>query len=66
MQYTLEIDETLMNAALECGFGDARSTLEEALKILIRREAYREAAGLFGKIPLEFDMDAMRAARRFK
>lgn len=66
MQTNIDIDDALMDQALRLsGLPTKKAAVEEALKLLILREqaAIREQASileLFGKIPLDIDLDASR------
>ena len=67
MRTNIDIDDALMKEALELsGLPTKKAVVEEALKLLIdvrEQDAIREQVSireLFGKIPLDIDLDASR------
>ena len=61
MRTNIEIDDKLMRAAMKAGrFKTKRETVEEALKLLVRRKQQRKFLDLLGKVKWEGDLDAWR------
>jgi Arc/MetJ family transcription regulator len=58
---TADIDDALMAQALKTsGLTDQKTVIEESLKLLIRLRRQASIIDLFGKIPLDIDLDASR------
>jgi Arc/MetJ family transcription regulator len=65
MRTNIEIDDLLMNRALKVsGLSSKRAVVEEALKLLIRMRDEGSVRALFGRIPLDLDLDRSRLGRR--
>lgn len=65
MRTNIEIDDKLLSAAMRAGgFRTKRATVEEGLRLLARKKAYRAILALRGKIHWEGDPDALRRAKR--
>lgn len=65
MRTNVEIDDQLLAAAMRAsGCKTKRATVEEGLRLLARKKAYRAILALRGKIHLEGDPDAVRRAKR--
>jgi len=61
MRTTIDIDDALMEQALRVsGLPTAKAAVEAALKLLIRLRGQASIIDLFGKIPLDIDLDASR------
>jgi Arc/MetJ family transcription regulator len=57
----IEIDDKLMRRAMKAGkFRTKRETVEEALKLLVRRKQQAQFLDLAGKVRWEGDLDAWR------
>lgn len=57
----IEIDEKLLTAAMKAsGCSTKKATVEAALKMLVRKRAYRALLALGGKVRWDGDLDAMR------
>lgn len=64
MRMCIEIDEMLLAAAMKAGgYSTKKATVEAALKMLVRKRAYRALLALGGKVRWEGDLEAIRAAR---
>jgi len=65
MRTTLEIDDDLMEALLARHPGASkRQAVEEAIRTYLEREGSRRARDLVGRIEIEDDSEALRAADR--
>lgn len=65
MRTNIEIDDKLLSAAMRAGgFRTKRATVEEGLRLLARKKAYRAILALRGKIHWEGDPEALRRAKR--
>ncbi len=61
MRTNIDIDDGLMRAAMRAsGLKTKKSVVEQALRLLVRRERQKGVVKLFGKIPWEGDLDAWR------
>ena len=61
MRMNIEIDEKLMAAAMKAGgYSRKKEAVEAALKMPVRKHAYRDVLKLGGKIQWEGDLSAMR------
>lgn len=61
MRTNIEITDSLMNRAIALGFKTKREAVEAGLRALTqRRQAYRAALALGGKINWDGDLDAER------
>lgn len=64
MRTNIEIDDKLLAEAMRAGgFKTKRATVEEGLRLLARKKAYRAILALRGKIHWEGDPDAMRRSK---
>lgn len=64
MRTNIEIDDQLLAEAMRAGrFKTKRATVEEGLRLLARKKAYRAILALRGKIHWEGDPDAMRRSK---
>jgi len=60
----IEIDDKLLSEAMRAsGCKTKRATVEEGLRLLARKKAYRAILALRGKIHWEGDPDAMRRSK---
>lgn len=61
MRTNIDIDDKLLTAAMRAsGCKTKRATVEEGLRLLARKKAYRAILALRGKIHWDGDADAMR------
>lgn len=61
MRTNIEIDDKLLSEAMRAGgFKTKRATVEEGLRLLARKKAYRAILALRGKIHWVGDPDALR------
>lgn len=61
MRTNINIDDTLMARALKLsGLPTKKAVVEEALRLLIQLRDQASILELFGKIPLDIDLDASR------
>jgi Arc/MetJ family transcription regulator len=66
MRTNIEIDDRLIAQAIKLsGLTTKRAAVEAGLKLLIRTHQQASVRALFGKIPLEIDLDQTRRGRRF-
>ena len=66
MRTNIEIDDRLMAQAIKLsGLPTKRAAVEAGLKLLIRTQRQASVRTLFGKIPLDIDLDQTRLGRRF-
>lgn len=66
MRTNIEIDDRLMEKALKVsGLATKRAVVEEGLRLLIRMREQAGIRALFGKIPIDNDLDQSRQGRRF-
>ncbi len=64
MRTNIEIEDKLLSEAMRAGgFKTKRATVEEGLRLLARKKAYRAILALRGKIHWEGDPDAMRRSK---
>ncbi len=65
MRTNIDIDDTLIERAMALtGLPTKRAAVEAALKLLIKMRDQGSIRELFGKIPLEVDLDRSRQGRR--
>jgi len=61
----IDIDDRLLSEAMRVsGCRTKRATVEEGLRLLARKKAYRSILALRGKIHWEGDADALRRLKR--
>jgi len=66
MRTNIEIDDALIARAMKVsGFSTKRAAVEEGLRLLIKMREQSGIRALFGKIPLDVDLDQSRQGRRF-
>ena len=64
MRTNIEIDDKLLAEAMRAsGYKTKRATVEEGLRLLARKKAYRSILALRGKIHWHGDPDAMRRTK---
>ena len=64
MRTNIDIDDALMNAAMKAGgFTTKKETVEEALRLLARRNAYEGVRALRGTVKWEGNLNEMRQDR---
>jgi Arc/MetJ family transcription regulator len=64
MRTNIDIDDELLDEAMRLtGLKTKRAVVEEALRRLIRLRRQAEVLDLYGKIPLEDDLDESRLGR---
>jgi hypothetical protein len=63
-KYTLELEETLVNSAVQATGKSFTDTVRQGLRILASSEAYRELAKMRGKIDLDLDVRKLRKGKR--
>ena len=64
MRTNIDIDDKLLAEAMRAGgFKTKRATVEEGLRLLARKRAYRAILALRGKIHWAGDPDALRRAK---
>lgn len=64
MRTNIEIDDELMNKAMKAaGTSTKKETVEEGLRLLIRRQRMSGILDLEGKVRWDGDLDAMRRAK---
>jgi Arc/MetJ family transcription regulator len=62
----IEIDDRLIERALKVsGLPTKRAAVEEGLRLLIRSREQAGVRQLFGKIPLDINLEQTRQGRRF-
>ena len=65
MRTNIEIDDALLSDAMRAsGCKTKRATVEEGLRLLARKKAYRAILALRGKIHWEGDPHALRRSKR--
>ena len=65
MRTNIEIDDRLLSEAMRAsGCRTKRATVEEGLRLLARKKAYRAILALRGKVHWEGNPDALRRAKR--
>lgn len=65
MRTNIDIDDKLLSAAMSAsGCKTKRATVEEGLRLLARKKAYRAILALRGKVHWEGDPDALRREKR--
>ncbi len=65
MRTNIDIDDRLIARAMALtGLPTKRAAVEEALKLLIKMRDQGSIRELFGKIPLDIDLDTTRQGRR--
>jgi Arc/MetJ family transcription regulator len=66
MRTNIEIDDRLIAQALKSsGLKTKRAAVEAGLKLLIRTRQQASVRALFGKIPIDIDLEQSRRGRRF-
>lgn len=61
----IEIDDKLLSEAMRAsGCKTKRATVEEGLRLLARKKAYRDVLALRGKIHWQGDPDVLRRMKR--
>ncbi len=66
MRTNIEINDRLIAQAIKLsGLPTKRAAVEAALKLLIRTRQQGSVRELFGKIPLDIDLEQTRQGRRF-
>ena len=61
METSIDIDDDLMaQAARLSGLNDPREVIEESLRCLIKLRKQSDIRQLFGKYPLDIDLDSSR------
>jgi Arc/MetJ family transcription regulator len=66
MRTNIDIDDALIARALRVsGLPSKRAAVEEGLRLLIKMREQSGLRELFGKIPLDVDLDESRQGRRF-
>lgn len=64
MRTNIDIDDALMNAAMKAGgFSTKKETVEEALRLLARSQAYQDILALRGKVEWVGNLSQMRQDR---
>ena len=65
MRTNIDIDDALMAEAMAAAaLPTKKATVEEALRLLIRRKKQRDLLALQGRLPWEGDLDDSRSERR--
>ena len=65
MRTNIEIDDKLLSEAMRAsGCKTKRATVEEGLRLLARKKAYRSILALRGKIHWDGDPGALRSLKR--
>jgi Arc/MetJ family transcription regulator len=65
MRTNIEIDDRLIAQAIKLsGLPTKRAAVEAGLKLLIRTRQQASTRALFGKIPLDIDLEQTRLGRR--
>jgi Arc/MetJ family transcription regulator len=66
MRTNIDIDDRLMAQAIKVsGLPSKRAAVEAGLKLLVRTRQQASVRALFGKIPLDVDLEQTRQGRRF-
>ena len=66
MRTNIEIDDRLIAQAIKLsGLPTKRAAVEAGLKLLIRTRRQASVRELFGKIPLDIDLEQSRLGRQF-
>jgi Arc/MetJ family transcription regulator len=64
MRVSVEIDDALIEKAVELsGLSSRRATIEEALRLLVRLRQQSDVRALFGKVPVDINLDESRQGR---
>jgi Arc/MetJ family transcription regulator len=64
MRINIDIDDALMAAAMKAGgFATKKETVEEALRLLVRKQAYEGIRALRGTVVWAGDLSQMRRDR---
>lgn len=64
MRTNIDIDDKLMSEALKVsGYSTKKETVEEALKLLVRRSRQQQIRNMRGKLKWEGDLDEMRGGK---
>ena len=65
MRTNIEIDDRLLSEAMRAsGCRTKRATVEEGLRLLARKKAYRAILALHGKVHWQGDPNPLRGAKR--
>lgn len=65
MRTNIDIDDGLLREVMKVGgFRTKKAAVEEALRLLARKKAYRDVLALRGKVHWSGDPREMRAAKR--
>jgi len=65
MRTNIDIDDDLIERAMKVsGLPTKRAAVEEGLRLLIKMREQSGTRALFGKIPLDVDLDRSRLGRR--
>ncbi|MGH8629172.1 MAG: type II toxin-antitoxin system VapB family antitoxin [Burkholderiales bacterium] len=65
MRTNIEIDDRLLSEAMRAsGCRTKRATVEEGLRLLARKKAYRAILALRGKVHWDGDLGALRRQKR--
>ena len=65
MRTIIDINDRLLAEAMRAsGCTTKRATVEEGLRLLVRKNAYRAILALRGKVHWEGDPDALRGSKR--
>ena len=66
MRTNIDIDDDLMEKAVKIsGFPTKKAAVEAGLRLLIRMGNQATVRDMFGKIPLDLDLDRVRRGRKF-
>ena len=66
MRTNIDIDDDLLDKAMRyAGTKTKKATVEEALRMLIRRHEQKRVLELYGTVEWEGDLDEMRRSREF-
>lgn len=63
-KYTLELEESLVKAAVKSTGKSFTDTVRQGLKILSSAEAYRQLSKMRGTVDLELDVQEIRKDKR--
>jgi Arc/MetJ family transcription regulator len=65
MRTNIDIDDALMERAMKIsGLPTKKAAVEAGLRLLIRMGSQGSVRDMFGKIPLDIDLDRARRARK--
>ena len=66
MRTNIDIDDVLMERAVKIsGLPTKKAAVEAGLRLLIRMKNQESVRDMFGKIPLNLDLDRSRTGRKF-